>query len=336
MYRRRNTIAPVVLLALVIALLFAARPMTLTTTVHAQDDAPLPPLLDLLARVPANAAIPGEQQWIFIDFADYAAIDAAREGVPVIPDWAALQALGDAGDEGFDLWVANRLRLNSGLDDLLQINWLMLNGERVEHVLGFDLLDIEQVLSFGRPPSRSYALRGDFDPEAIVAAHTARDYTLHDLDGEALLCGWVGGCEDPLARDMDTPVERDPETLRLLDENSLNHAANPFGGQQRRQYPLVVLPGYVFSGQQMERLGEMVAATHGEEPSLLDVPEYRAVAEALTADNVALLQVHFMHPLDVMVPPTADVLGAMLGAGGDIAPELLDALMESYGLDDPA
>lgn len=269
--------------------------LLLPLSLAAQDEMPEHPLFTMLANVPATATIPTEDRPIIeISYVDYRALEQARPGVPSPESWEALN-----NDANFQLWVANMARVTSGWPYL---NQYFRDAANMPEVMGFDLFDIDRTFAFGSPPGAGFIFDGDFDAEAIAAAHNAREYTQSEVEGVTLWCGPVG-CDDGTKVD---PVNR--------------NLANIFGGDLGRQQPFALVPGHILQSGDLATLNSMIDTHVGKSDSLLDLNEYRAIAEAITEPQDEtldlLVQVQFLLPSNL----TGDPLGP------DLTP-----ILENYG-----
>jgi hypothetical protein len=149
-------------------------------------------------------------------------------------------------------------------------------GERYAEIAGFDFFEVEYAAAFGVPPQSGIVLAGEFDTNAVIAAHSTRGYTVEALDGGTLLCP-PDGCDTGKVTD---PAAMDP--------------ANPFGGRLGRQEPVFVADGLILNSPDIAVLEAMIAAYEDSAESLADLPEYQALAAVLT-DTV-------YHSLEVFGP----------------------------------
>ncbi len=245
----------------------------LPITAFSAADTPPPPFVEMLARVPISAASLESAQ--VLTYVDYRAVEAARADVPTPESWAEWSALDDAAAS---LWITNATRIQSGPAEVFQYLNLF---ENMPQVMGFDVFDINRALTFGDPPGTGYIYNGDFEPDAVAAAHTARGYVQTDYNGVALWCGAVG-CGNGFQQNI---PERDP--------------VNIFGGDLGRQFPFALTPNYIYVSGDLTRLQDMMDTQRGALESLLDVPAYLAVADAATLGDSLLIQVQILSPLHV-------------------------------------
>ncbi len=232
-------------------------------SVAAQDQPQ--PLLTMLARVPDT---PTSRSEIF--FNDRRAIEAAYPPARMPADWAEFMALneGDEADkELFPLAVWWRVFFNIGSSQMSQ--YFMLS-EELPGVVGFDIFQVDQELSYGQPPEETLQLAGRFDLEAVRAAFSEAGFVQQDRAEVELWCG-PQGCE------LGTQI----------DFEAVN-PANPFGGKIGRKQPLIVTEDYLLSSPDFPVIENHLAVAEGKMGSLADAPEYRAAIQAVTAEGVLL------------------------------------------------
>jgi len=142
-------------------------------------------------------------------------------------------------------------------------------AERVPEVMGFDLFDIQYMLSFGRPPNTAQMLFGDFDPAAVIAAHEARDYSQGPEFGPFQKICQPDGCNAPTRM---VPRER------LL--------ANPFGGNLGIEQPVIVSENLVMSSGATPTLELITEMLVEDETTLAEDAAYLATARLLDASGL--------------------------------------------------
>ncbi len=234
----------------------------------------------MLELVPASAA---ELEGIpRISYIDYRALNAARSGVPTYESWADWNADFENDTNDIRLWFANRMRIQSG--DPYLVEYIRALGE-MPIVMGFDVFNIDRSLVYGSPPGIGSIYAGDFNADAVLTAHTARDYTSIVMDEIIVWCSAVG-CDQGKHRDM----------------NNLNNA-NIFGGHYAQQHPFVLVPGYIFTSSELNRLEDMIATYQREQSSILTVPSYAALAEAITQGEGILIQAQIFSTADIGFRP---------------------------------
>lgn len=264
-------------------LLIALMVMAALPALAQEDEAETPPFMQLLGLVPASAAVPPDDGGaIYISYADYRALEQVREGVPSPETLADLEALWDADAPEGELWIQNMARLSAGWADYG--TYLRAAAGLMPEVVGFDFLDIDRALNFNPPPGTGTLFGGEFDVEAINAAYSAQEYTLNDINGLDVWCGPVGCAEG----------------LRMDPRN--RYMGRVFGDAFGRQQPVFASPEVIFSAGPLETVEAWADVYNGEADSLLDVPEYLAVGEALTAGEGSLLQAEFFLPSTMAYP----------------------------------
>lgn len=232
-------------------------------------------LITALGSVPDDFGI--RQQ--LVSWIDLAALVESREGAARPASFEALLALRDAKDPAARLWVAALSGAASGSRQL--VPFVFPRAAEWPRMVGFDFMDVRSGLTFGQPPGDGLVLQGQFDPEQIGAALSARDFTSTDAGPFILWCG-SDGCDKGMELDV---VGRDP--------------ADPFGGDMGRRQPLAVAEGTLLSSADIDTVDAMLATTLDAGRSLADDGSYVAVAEAL-ADEGRLIQAILVpgtHPL---------------------------------------
>lgn len=254
------------------------------------------PLLQMLARIPDS-----ENGRDFLTYADYNALIAARPGAPSVKSWGDFTAL---GKEQSALFISALQGLSSGPE--FYTRSFMLLGD-MPSIVGFDLFDIQRAAAYGQPPQSVALLEGDFDPDAVIAAHMARGYTQTKQDGTTLLCS-ANGC--------------DGTQISMADRNP----ANPFGGELGRTQPVLVGSGFVASSTSVDAIRVLSGTLAGDTRSLADQPDYHAAAEAITQSG-ALLQAAFLRPTDI-APASTALMNSNLSA--EQAQRLLDQIKADF------
>lgn len=260
------------------------------------------PLLDMLALVPDNAAT--QEASPVVSYADYRVLEAMR-GITNAP----LRSLDDLKTETGGLWIAATMGLGAGI----QLNYLPNYLEGMTEVVGFAFADIDRSLEFGTPPSMGTLLGGNFDPDAIATAYTARNFTETTLGDVPVWCG-PDGCDQG-------------QMMNIRGRNP----ANPFGGDFGRNEPLALLPGYLADSADFGIVESIISAYHDETPSLADNPAYTSLAEASGAAG-SVAQILVMNYSDVGVfegefmPEIPDELRAAIANYGTLPPYTAFAL----------
>lgn len=268
---------------LIVLLILCSLTLGLVGTVLAQDPATVSPFLTMLGSVPREAA--GGMN--LISYADYVALVNARPGGYWPQNRLEFDSGRQADDPRHPVLMAALNGLGAGMSNLIQVFQL----EGMREAVGFDFFTVHRTLEFGQPPSMGDILQGDFDPAAIGAALTAREFTQEEQDDVTLWCS-PAGCTEGLKQNL---TERNP--------------ADPFGGQLGRKQPLAfVPPDTLLSSASYDVVQAMLASQQSpDEDSILSLPEYRAAAEAITARGT-LLQA-------VIIPPDA-LFAEPAGKGG--------------------
>lgn len=235
--------------------------------VSAQSSAPDDhPLLQMLALVPDT---PEAREWL--NYADYRAMEAAR-GIET-PTAADFENRTDLAD----IWIAASTGLSTGME----LNYFQNYLTDMPRLVGFSFFDIDQSMTFGQPPAMGTILKGNFDPAQIAEAYSAREFTSTQVADATLWCG-PDGCESGFNIDL-----------------AGREVGNPFGGEIGRKEPLAVLPnGFVADSPHFPIVEAVLDVSQDSSNSLVAVPDYRAVAEALIA-NGSLVQAQFINPLDI-------------------------------------
>jgi hypothetical protein len=122
---------------------------------------------------------------------------------------------------------------------------------------GFDLTQVSQVLVVGQAPDVVLLMRGDFDPDALMAAWVASGYQPVELEGETI---WTLAPGDGI--DLTAPESR-------LSLGALNNL-------------IVLEDGTLAASARMSRLGAVIRVGHGDAASLA---ENREIAPLLTPDT---------------------------------------------------
>lgn len=267
---------------------------------------PQHPLAQMFAVIPqSGVSEPGS----FISYVDNRAAFSQRGGSFSANSREFSQLLGD--DDARALWMANALRVASGMPDWTQ--YLMQIHPEAAELLGFEWFDIDQSLYFGVPPTAGGILRGQFDPERVRAAFEARDFAAETIDGVKVLC-WIEGCDQGL----------------MVDVRSRN-PANPFGGNLGRREPVALLPNLLLNSPAIEVVDAMIQAATGAAPSLLDDPDYVAVADLISelgAADVELIQLHIYRQADIVDFSVPESLAAVIDTLGPLPPYSIAVLAD--------
>ncbi|MCI0351029.1 MAG: hypothetical protein L0Z53_16510, partial [Acidobacteriales bacterium] len=211
-------------------------------------------MLDLLALVPDNEFARSD----VVYYQDFRAVENARNYLSRPESGAAF--LASDPSLGFtQRWYAAPDQVRSGFFPLL---------EEMPATVGFDFFDINHTLVVAAPPAMTVIWSGDFDLDAIAAAHGARGFQQAEINGVPAWCG-EAGCDSGMQQNI-----RNVEHGNLFD---------PAIG---RQVPFLIFPDTLVSSSALEMLEAIADASQENMPSLLDAPEYRTLAEAIT-DNSA-------------------------------------------------
>ncbi len=177
---------------------------------EATGDAMIPTILDV---VPATARESDTQYGIVIELTDIAS-ELEHTGT-VRP--ASL----DEGDPDREAYLDRLTAIASTGGTVVQFalapEWRDLHG--------FDILDVDQIASYGVPPDRVIVLQGRFDRDEIRAALTDQGYEANDVDGVTVMALEDG---DPLG--LDNPVNRiwvgSARNVALIDDGRLAFSAS--------------------------------------------------------------------------------------------------------------
>ena len=210
---------------------------------------PTSSLLTMLESVPDTI----EVRQSFVTYIDYRAMESIR-GIetPTVADF-------EDATELSGLWVATSIGFAGGVD----LSYAFAGLGDMQAIMGFDMFDIDQSLTFGNLPNDALLIRGDFDTDAIQSAFIMRDYVSETVDDAVLLCP-ADGCD----------------TGQLMDIMS-RQPANLFGGRLGQSHPVAILPdGIVVSSAAEPPIDAMLSTYSGEIRSLADDIHYRTLAEA--------------------------------------------------------
>lgn len=239
-----------------------------------ETDANENPLLAMLARVPNTPSV--REVNTITGYADYRAIEEAR-GIetPTIADFEERTELSA-------LWIA----ATNGLGTGFRFQEVLSMMAETEPLIGFSFFDIDRSIVFGNPPVNGNILQGDFDPEAVNAAYSARGYEQVEMDGVNVWCG-AEGCDEGMTANL---ANRAP--------------ADPFGGQLGRSEPVAFDDTYIYNSVSIEVVEQIIAASNDDDMSLslAGNPDYSAAARALISVGT-VRQAMFMHPLAFAAAP---------------------------------
>ncbi|MDX1991786.1 MAG: hypothetical protein SF029_05330 [bacterium] len=264
------------------------------------------PLLAMLALLPDH----DETRAGFLSYVDYDLITRSRYSVVAPETYTEWEAL--SGEEG-RLWMEAFERVSAGPSTIFE--GLREFGS-LPQIAGFGFFDIQRGLAYGNPPTHGILVQGDFDRDAVIAAHEARGYTTQVEGDNALLLHETG-----TQPDLDA-VER----------------GNIFDPSFGRRPPLVVaddLVAAIFNPQTAQAVLETQA---GEAPSLLESPDIHALVEALTdeafipGDLVQMVRFNLADVVNVIdrSNATREELQAML-EDSNIDPQMAGMMMAMVG-----
>ncbi len=237
------------------------------------------PLLHMLAQIPD-----GSSATEYLTYVDYRALVAAHPDAPTVTSLADYQAV--AADS------SQRSALIGALNELTSgpqfYGQSFAQADGMPNAVGFDLFSIERAVEYGNPPNTVDLLEGNFDAAAVAAAHEQHGYTQSKVSGLTILCP-EAGCDSGNQLDL---KNRNP--------------ANPFGGQLGRSQPVLLGDHLIASSTSDTALMDVASTIAGDGSSLADNREYRAAAEAISADKT-VLQAYFVNPSDIAPASTAAI-----------------------------
>jgi hypothetical protein len=214
------------------------------------------PLFILLDKIPRD---PIHQAEDFIYYLDNLALEAAYAAARP-PDAESLLNSWDSGDAHTVWWVVSR-----------QTNWLLGDTlaalETMPETVGFSILDVDQALRFGAPPTRGLILTGSFDADAVREAYqTNLDYQQNDFDGITIWC-WEEGCEEGMRTNLGNLARE-----------------NPFGGSLGQRQPMIISDNLLMASPDLELVRAHHHASAGNWPSLALEFGYRGLVNAAAHD----------------------------------------------------
>ncbi|GAB4515831.1 MAG: hypothetical protein OHK0046_19920 [Anaerolineae bacterium] len=259
---------------LIILLIFV---LVITFTVQGQgtifDTYEEEPLISMLSLIPI-----GSESVAYIDLQ---ALENAGQVPATVGDFSEIEA--DSVGARLWLWRSNRLVVGN----FPMFQSLFVGGELFPETVGFDFFDIDRLASFGLPPQTGQIFQGDFDLEAVEAAHTARDYTRENIRGLRAWCA-PEGCDSGLMIDVQTRT-----------------TGNIFDPQLGRKPPVISYEDYLLSAYDFGVVQTMASTVQADFRSLAESPAHRAIADAVTdaelfpGDVIQLLYVDQSETLDV-------------------------------------
>jgi hypothetical protein len=232
-------------------------------------------------------------------YTDYRAVTASREGTPTIETDADLIALLDSDSIELDRWFASFMGVRVGPDYLPYLFRIL---PEAQTVMGFDVMAIDQSLTYGAPPNNVTVLMLDYDTDAVTAAHEARGYSVTPLnEGYTLLCG-ASGCENGSQVDFANRSD-----------------GNIFGGSLGRSQPTLLAPRMIVSsanGGLVRFVGDVLSGAQNNYASAYETVARALIPEAdgylLQAFIIPATPNYYMTPLDMLnlSDPSAEALKA--------------------------
>lgn len=189
----------------------------------------------------------------------------------------------------------------------MQLAYLGTYGE-LPQTLGFDFFQIDRSLVWGQPPDQGFVLEGDFDEEAIRAAHEGRGFVESEVGGFPVWCAEAG---------CDTGLEQNLAERQLADI---------FGGDLGRKFPRALVGDVMLSAGLDTTLERMVEVSTDEGNSLADAEDIQALVAAIDGDHY-LRSAQIASPFDFPEFNPAVLLGER--AIEEQIAELMERLEES-------
>jgi hypothetical protein len=268
----------VILAPLLLGLSFGTSPMPVRSAINSAN---LDPFTQMLKIIPASAADVANN---ILNYVDLHALIASRPGAASIAsqsDWDAAQSdttnsgglLAKAALSGAKLGSWGELFFNLGKD-------------------GIDPFTIQRSVTYGPAANEMVLFNGVFNATAIDKAYTANGFVKDGLTNPSENINvWCSsqGC------DKAAPID-----VAAVDP------ANPFGGILGRKEPIALVqsdsgPGYLFGAKDYALVKAQLDALQGNGKTLGNVPDYAALAEALTSQGT-LLQTRIYDPGVVNLP----------------------------------
>lgn len=239
-----------------------------------------PPLLSMLALLPTTLPDPVEGDLVTVRFADYRTLYEV-EGVEVLWLTTDYEALWDTVlPETLGRLAAFPVTMDAGS----VISW----GTRGQ--VGFEwLTQVERSLGFFAPPYSGLVIEGSFDGNEVAVALEAREFEQTAVNDVVVWHHYEDGAHNI--------SERQP--------------SDPFGGHMGAAARIALLPGYLANAPYWDQINDIISTAQGAQPSLADNPDYRALADAITAPEGFLIQAIFFN-----VEPTY-LLEGLLGGEHD-------------------
>lgn len=227
------------------------------------------PLMQMLARIPNTTLSRTE-----IYFNDRKAIETAYPSAKMPENFVEFMAMSEAKGQDADLLPVDLWwRVWRNQASAMSARYLQL-GEETQAVVGFDYFEINQEMTYGQPPAQTLQITGDFNFNLVRDAFALRGYSRYASEDVEFWCP-EAGCD---AGNMQNLPNRNP--------------ANPFGGDLGRSQTLLIEDGTLISSPSEIAMQNHLDVSTGDEPSLATLPQYRAVAAAITSEG-ALMQAYF-------------------------------------------
>lgn len=270
----------------------------LSTVIHAQDEVDADePLLRVLSIIPdsdySRLPAPGDPAAFapLVAFANFRAAYAA-EGV-AFEGFVDFQAQIDAGFTGYNPYGYSIRNFSvlmpqvfAGIGperDPVTLRFAgPLVGEVMPDTMGLDYFDVWFGATFGNQPLNGMIFGGDFDLSRIGEVHLERGFREESIHGVRAWCHEATSCEGDAQHDT-----ANVEPFNLFDFHS------------GRKPAFLGVPGILAGAFSRDVLTAIADTVNGDAPSLLDMPDYRTLADAiLDAERYEgeLIQVYFFSP----------------------------------------
>ncbi|MEM6530573.1 MAG: hypothetical protein AAF653_19905, partial [Chloroflexota bacterium] len=240
-------------------------PLTFTHPLRYSQSQTANPLLELLENVSQEHVFP-QMEAMTITYAHYRAIERAN-GIEPVRDRADYMSRMDTER---NLWQMSLLRVYAGPH-----NYPNLTQDKIENMpelMGFDFFDIDSAMVFGSDPFVGTLVHSEdapFDRREINMALHARNF-------------------DPL--EVATGVAWGKGGDGMTDINNIE-PGDPFGGDVGLSSRVAVLDNFTVGNAFLWGVLQRAAqAQNNKFASYAELPEYRAMAQALYAGNATLLQ----------------------------------------------
>lgn len=231
--------------------------ITLVISPSVAQEEPLPDsrpgLLRVLSAAPDIADI--RTAPFIASYVDYQAVFAAR-GFDIPVDSATFMAMSSDSKRSIALALPQ-----AGSDKFVKSFNVL---DEMPAVTGFDFFQIGRAVEVGTPPANAVVLEGEFDTQAVIDAHLARDYTVALSDDFGTTLCPADGCDSGMQMDLNN---RNP--------------ANPFGGDLGQSQPLIVSDSLILNTRTYPLLVTMSGAVQGRTTSLAEAKDVQAVANIL-------------------------------------------------------